>query len=42
MTAFGKQGLTIALLISLAYIVQIQSAAWYVKFVDLMFWETDL
>lgn len=37
MTAFGKQGMTIALLISLAYIVQIQSAAWYVKFIDLVF-----
>jgi arsenite transporter len=37
MTAFGKQGLTIALLISLAYIIQIQSAAWYVKFVNVMF-----
>ncbi len=37
MTAFGKQGLTIALLISLAYIVQIQSAAWYVKFINLFF-----
>lgn len=37
MTAFGKQGLTIALLISLAYIIQIQSAAWYVNFVNVMF-----
>jgi len=37
MTAFGKQGMTIALLISLAYIIQIQSAAWYVKFVNYMF-----
>jgi arsenite transporter len=37
MTAFGKEGLTIALLISLAYIIQIQSAAWYVKFVNVMF-----
>ncbi|MCD4743238.1 MAG: universal stress protein [Desulfobacteraceae bacterium] len=37
MTAFGKQGMTIALLISLAYIIQIQSAAWYVKFADFFF-----
>lgn len=37
MTAFGKEGLTIALLISLAYIIQIQSAAWYVRFVNVMF-----
>lgn len=37
MTAFGKEGMTIALLISLAYIIQIQSAAWYVKFIDFMF-----
>ncbi|MBW2659492.1 MAG: universal stress protein [Deltaproteobacteria bacterium] len=37
MTAFGKEGLTIALLISLAYIIQIQSAAWYIKFINIMF-----
>ena len=37
MTAFGKQGLTIALLISLAYVIQIQSAAWYVKLTDKIF-----
>jgi len=37
MTAFGKEGMTIALLISLAYVIQIQSAAWYVKIVDLIF-----
>ena len=37
MTAFGKQGMTIALLISLAYIIQIQTAAWYVKFADFLF-----
>ncbi len=33
MTAFGKEGATIALLIALAYVVQIQSAAWYVRIV---------
>jgi len=37
MTAFGKEGMTIALLIALAYIVQIQSAAWYVKFIDFIY-----
>ncbi|MFH1985174.1 MAG: universal stress protein [Pseudomonadota bacterium] len=37
MTAFGKQGLTIALLIALAYVVQIQSAAWYVRIVGKLF-----
>jgi nucleotide-binding universal stress UspA family protein len=37
MTAFGKEGMTIALLIALAYVIQIQSAAWYVKFIDFMF-----
>jgi arsenite transporter len=37
MTAFGKQGMTIALLIALAYIIQIQTAAWYVKFIDFIF-----
>jgi nucleotide-binding universal stress UspA family protein len=39
MTAFGRQGLTIALLIALAYVIQIQSAAWYVKFVGKIFRE---
>jgi len=37
MTAFGQQGLTIALLIALAYVIQIQSAAWYVRLVDRIF-----
>jgi ACR3 family arsenite efflux pump ArsB len=37
MTAFGQQGLTIALLIALAYVIQIQSAAWYVRMVDWIF-----
>lgn len=42
MTAFGKQGLTIALLISLAYVVQIQSAAWYVRIVDRIFGSSEM
>ena len=37
MTAFGKQGTTIALLIALAYVVQIQSAAWYIKLINRLF-----
>ncbi len=37
MTAFGPQGSTIALLIALAYVIQIQSAAWYVRLVDRFF-----
>ena len=37
MTAFGKQGLTVALLIALAYVIQIQSAAWYVRIVGKIF-----
>jgi ACR3 family arsenite efflux pump ArsB len=37
MTAFGRQGITIALLIAMAYVIQIQSAAWYVRFVDRVF-----
>jgi ACR3 family arsenite efflux pump ArsB/nucleotide-binding universal stress UspA family protein len=37
MTAFGRQGLSIALLIALAYVIQIQSAAWYVRLVGKIF-----
>lgn len=37
MTAFGSRGLDIALLISLAYVIQIQSAALYVRFADVLF-----
>jgi len=40
MTAFGRQGITIALLIALAYVIQIQSAAWYVKSVNRIFGST--
>ncbi|ADD68322.1 Bile acid:sodium symporter [Denitrovibrio acetiphilus DSM 12809] len=42
MTAFGKEGSTIALLISLAYVIQIQSAAWYIKLVPMIFKEEDV
>jgi ACR3 family arsenite efflux pump ArsB/CBS domain-containing protein len=37
MTVFGKQGSDIALIIALAYIIQVQSAAWYVKFTSKIF-----
>jgi ACR3 family arsenite transporter len=37
MTAFGKEGSTIALLIAMAYVFQIQSAAWYIKLVPWIF-----
>lgn len=37
MNAFGEKGAEIALLIALAYIIQIQSAAWYVRLTDRIF-----
>ncbi|MDJ0708298.1 MAG: hypothetical protein QNJ46_33930 [Leptolyngbyaceae cyanobacterium MO_188.B28] len=38
MTAFGKeQSSEIALIIAMAYIIQVQAAAWYVKFTDKIF-----
>jgi len=37
MGVFGEQGSEIALVIALAYIIQVQAAAWYVKFTDLIF-----
>lgn len=37
MTVFGPQGSDIALIIALAYIIQVQAAAWYVKFTDRIF-----
>jgi ACR3 family arsenite efflux pump ArsB len=35
--AFGPQGSSAALVIAMAYIIQVQSAAWYVKFADMFF-----
>ncbi|WP_421902033.1 arsenic resistance protein [Maridesulfovibrio sp.] len=35
--AFGSQGSDAALVIALAYIIQVQSAAWYVRFTDRIF-----
>jgi len=37
MTAFGQAGSTIALLIAMAYVFQIQSAAWYIRLVPWIF-----
>ena len=37
MTVFGPQGSDIALIIALAYIIQVQAAAWYVKYTDRIF-----
>lgn len=37
MTAFGKEGADIALIIAIGYIIQVQSAAWYIKFTDKIF-----
>lgn len=37
MSVFGKQGADIALIIAVGYIVQVQSAAWYVTFTDTIF-----
>lgn len=35
--AFGKDGASAALVVAIAYIIQVQSAAWYVKFTDRIF-----
>ena len=35
--AFGPQGSSAALVIAISYIIQVQSAAWYVKFTDKIF-----
>lgn len=39
MTAFGKEGSEIALIIALAYVIQVQSAAWYIKLTGVIFGE---
>ena len=35
--AFGPQGSSAALVVAMAYIIQVQAAAWYVKFADAIF-----
>lgn len=42
MTVFGEQGSEIALIITMAYIIQVQAAAWYVKFTDRIFGSVPL
>lgn len=37
MNAFGEQGSAAALIISLGYIIQVQSAAWFVRYTDKLF-----
>ncbi len=37
MSAFGEKGSEIALIIAMAYIIQVQAAAWYVRFTDKIF-----
>ncbi|MDW5299782.1 MAG: bile acid:sodium symporter [Sedimentibacter sp.] len=39
MGVFGEKGSEIALIIALAYVIQVQAAAWYVKFTDMIFGE---
>jgi ACR3 family arsenite efflux pump ArsB len=41
MTAFGDKGSEIALIIAVAYIVQVQAGAWYVKFTDRIFGKAE-
>lgn len=43
MTAFGEEaGSEIAIIIAMAYIIQVQAAAWYVKFTDRIFGEPSV
>jgi predicted Na+-dependent transporter len=35
--AFGPQGAGAALVVALSYVVQVQAAAWYVKYTDRIF-----
>lgn len=37
MTVFGEQGSEIALIIAIAYIIQVQAGAWYVRYTDVIF-----
>jgi arsenite transporter len=39
MNAFGASGSDAALVVALAYVIQVQSAAWYVRFTDRVFGE---
>ena len=37
MTAFTTRGSEITIIIAMAYMIQVQSAAWYVKFTKIIF-----
>ena len=37
MNSFGGSGADIALIVSAAYIIQVQAAAWYVRYTDRIF-----
>ena len=39
--AFGPQGSSAALVVAMAYIIQVQSAAWYVKYADAIFGKAE-
>jgi ACR3 family arsenite efflux pump ArsB len=39
---FGAEGANAALVIALAYIIQVQSAAWYVRFTDTLFGKVEV
>ncbi|MCK5147978.1 hypothetical protein KAR48_14575 [bacterium] len=41
MTVFKGKGAEIAVIVALAYIVQVQTAAWYVQFTDRVFGEVQ-
>ena len=41
MTVFTERGSEIAIIIAMAYIIQVQSAAWYVKFTNKIFGEPE-
>jgi len=40
--AFGSEGSSAALVIAIAYIIQVQSAAWYVNFTDRLFYRSTI
>jgi len=42
MTVFGEKGSEIALIIALAYIIQVQAGAWYIKFTNKIFGKPGL
>ena len=41
MTAFGQAGSSAALVVAVAFVIQVQSAAWSIKFIDFLFIEPE-